>query len=389
MTSIGYVPGVQNFPGFPTLSDILIKTRRLTGTANDLQLTDAQICNYINSFYNYDLPAKFRSLKLKDKYTFNTINGIDTYAFDSEHYVTVSMPCYCAKREVALFTDPWSFYGVNFNWQFQDQFLSGDGSNGPYDGTLSDVPIVRSVNNDPGTYASPNLFYPQSRNQNILITANLGYGITANVTDDGNGNLIQIFNLDPNNLQSKYGPRYVRCYAAADPDVPTATINYETGAISGLYFWQIDNASPPNFSVGNVPGGNAITAQYNSFTQAIPQSILFFQNQFILRPIPDKGYTIELMAYRQPIQALMAEGEAGNPELSEWWELLAVGAAKKIYEDRLDFDGVQLMDKMIRERYSVVETRTYAQIGQQRVSSIFADQLQYNYGASAGWNGGI
>jgi hypothetical protein len=329
-----------------TLEAIITKVRKLTGSGNSLQLTDDDIKDYINSFYLYDLPAQFRSLKLKDKYTFDTIQGIDTYAFDSEGYTTIEQPVYCAKREIALFNDPWSFYAVNFNWQYQNNFTTGDGTTGPYSGIISSVPILRSVNNDPS-----NINYPVSRVQNILITANTSSS-TLNVTDDGNGNLIG--------------------------DCSAGTIDYFTGTISGLVFTQ------------NVPSGNEIQIQYNPYQASIPLSILFFQNQFTLRPVPDRGYTIELVAYRQPSQALaQTAANQGTPELNEWWELIAVGASKKIYEDRLDPDGIALMDKMLAERYSVAETRTYAQLGKQQISTIYSDQLQYNYGASAGWFGAV
>lgn len=430
-----------------TLNDIITKIRRLTGSGSSLQLTDAQIIDYINSFYLYDLPAMFRSLKLKDKYTFNTIRGIDVYPFDSEHYTTVEMPCYCMKREIKLFQDPWSFFGVNFNWQQQQNFATGEGTNGAvtgvitaatqanpcqitsvahglivgqlitisgvvgmiqlngntysvvtvidadnftinvdstaftayvsdgiwtssvYNGTVTSTPIIRSVNNNPRVKTPTNptsAYFPTpsqpdfsdsaipSRVQNILITANVALGDTLNVTDDGAGNLIG------------------DCLSGG-------TIDYDSGAITGLIFTDI------------VPSGNEIQIQYNPTQVSIPLSILFFQNQFTLRPVPDRGYTIELIAYRQPSQALLGTGSttklAGVPELSEWWELLAFGAAKKVYEDRLDPDGVALMDKSLQERYQVAETRTYAQLGKQRISTIFADQLSYNYG-SGGWGFG-
>lgn len=355
-----------------TLNDIINKVRRLTGSGSSLQLTDAQIIDYINSFYLYDLPAQFRSLKLKDRYTFNTIRGIDVYPFDSEHYTTVNMPCYCAKREIKLFTDPWSFFGVNFNWQTQENFATGSAAlgSGPYTGTAQSTPIIRSVWNNPmvqspttptsSYYPNPSLTNPDftnsvipSRVQNILITANSSLGVTQNVTDDGAGNLI---------------------------GDGTGSINYDTGAISVTFN-------------NNVPTGESISIQYNPATLSIPLSILFFQNQFTLRPVPDKGYTIELVAYRQPSQALLGSADpenivsAGIPELREWWELLAAGASKKVYEDRLDSDGVSLMDKMLKERYDVAMSRTYAQIGQQRINTLFADQLQYNYGSN-GWGFG-
>jgi hypothetical protein len=343
-----------------TLSDIISKVRKLTASGNSFQLTDGQIIDYINSFYLYDLPAQFRSLKLKDKYTFNTQRGIDTYPFDSEHYTTIEMPCYCMKREIKLFQDPWSFYGVNFNWQYQQNLTTGDGTAGPYTATVSSTPIIRSVNNNPSvtTTLSPTTSFPSGypasfpqanigRVQNILITANTSLGSTQNVTDDGNGNLI---------------------------GDGTGTINYETGAVSVTF-------------TNVVPSGEEIQIQYNPTQLSIPLSILFFQNQFTLRPVPDRGYTIELVAYRQPSQALLGSTSttsptlSGVPEQNEWWELIAAGAAKKVFEDLLDPDGVALMMNMLNERYSVAETRTYAQLGKQRMSTIYADQLSNNYGS--------
>lgn len=354
-----------------TLNDIILKVRRLTGSGTTLQLSDADIIDYINSFYLYDFPAQFRSLNLKDKYTFNTIQGVDTYPFDSEHFTTVDQPCYCMKREIKLFQDPWSFYAANFNWQQIENFDQGDGTAGPYSGTCSAIPLIASTNNNPMvTTAIPNTSvfptgfppaFPQaniSRVQNILITANSGtYMQTFNVTDDGAGNLIG------------------DCLAGG-------TITYDTGIISNLTF------------TGNVPQGNNIQIQYNPVQTSIPLAILFYQNQFTLRPVPDQGYSIELLAYRQPSQALLGSSDpssptlTGVPELKEWWELLAFGAAKKVYEDRLDTDGVMVMDKSIKERYDVVTSRTYGELGTKRIQSLFSDQLQFNYGSGWGFTSG-
>jgi hypothetical protein len=413
------------------LSSIFAKIRRLTGSSDVLQLPDyanptdpnsVGLADYVNSFYLYDFPAEYRSLKLKDKLTFNTVYGVDTYPFDSEKYLTVEMPCYCAKREILLFNDPWSFYGVNYNWQYCTNFAYGNGTTGPYSGFTTATPIIRSVNNIPyynqqindiivdspsvgfttinfvtnefsasqlvtfsqvtgtvaailngftftitsvtanslvipaistgltytgggyATSASSAINYPASRVQNILITTNISNGDTLNVTDDGFGNLIG--------------------------DCFSGQINYATGQITNLSFSQA------------VPGSTPIQIQYNPVVPSIPLSILFFQNQFTLRPVPSGGFTIELIAHRQPTQALMsAPSETGVPELSEWWECIACGAAKKIFEDRMDTDGILLMDKMLQERYDVVYTRTYAQLGKQRIRTIFDNQNSQNYGS--------
>lgn len=357
-----------------TLADIILKVRKLTGAGTPFELTDAQIIDYINSFYLYDLPAQFRSLKLKDRYTFNTVRGIDIYPFDSEHYTTVEMPCYCMKRIIPLYQQPWGntgFWGSSSNWQFQQNLTQGNGGAGPYTGTLNNVPVVRSYNNNPmvTTTLAPTAPFPTgvpplfpqaniSRVQNILITANVALGNTLNVTDDGAGNLIGNVDTTVSN-----------------------TINYDTGTIN------------LTFSAA-VPGGQNIQVMYSPTVMSIPLSILFFQNQFTLRPVPDQGYTIELIAYRQPSQVLLGSMDPNNPvttgvpELKEWWELLAAGAAKKFFEDQQDLNSIQVMDKMLFERYAVAEARTYAQIGsKQRIATIYADQMNMGYGNN--FNGGF
>lgn len=344
-----------------TLGDIITKVRKLTGSGTSLQLTDAQIIDYINSFYIYDFPAAFRSLKLKDIYTFNTIQGVDTYPFDYNHWSTVQAPVYCMKRNIQLFTNQWSFFNQSYNWQFQDNFTQGNGTTGPYSGTLTSAPLLRSVNNNPrvSTPLSPTGVFPAgvpvtfpqtniSRIQNILITANTSTS-SLHVTDDGAGNLIG------------------DCAAGG-------TIDYQTGDIVNLIFTSI------------IPGGNNIQAQYCPFQPTIPLAILFIQNQFVLRPVPDIAYTIELTAYRLPSQVLLGSMDPnepdtnGVPELLEWWETLAFGAAKKIFEDRWDDDGVASMARGLADRYEANEARTYAQLGTQQINTIFTDQLNNNYG---------
>ena len=248
---------------------------------------------------------------------------------------------------------------------------SGSYYTSPYNGYTIGTPISPSINNDPGPQANPSLYFTQGRVQNILITA-VTYGAngianTQNVTDDGQGNLIQIFTTQ-NNTNQQYGWTYYRQYASSTPDTPgSATINYQTGAITGLTF---NDA---------IPAGTPIQIQYNYRQPSIPLAIMFYQNQFTLTPMPDKGYTVEITAYRSPIKALLAQDQSGNPELSEWWEILAVGAGKKIFENRLDSDGVMFVDKMLKERYDIIESRTYAQIGARQIYTIYTDQVTQNY----------
>jgi hypothetical protein len=357
----------MTLPG--NLQDIIIKIRELSGSGNTAQTTDQKIIKYINSYYLYDLPQDLRILKLKDTYTFNTVQGIDTYPFDFIGWSTLEAPAYSAKQQMAFYQDVAQFYGSSYNLQTSENFASGDGTQGPYSGTTTGSPVQRSINNNPMAdtqLSSPSVFpagYPPSfsqtnisRIQNILITANTATG-TQNVTDDGAGNLIG------------------DCVAGG-------TIDYQTGAIANLTFLQA------------IPGGNAVSIQYKNTTLGQPFSMLFYQNQLVLRPIPDKGYTIEIQGYRTPSQILMgttnpnAPNLSGIPEDFEWWELIAFGVTQKLFQDRLDVEGVAMMQAFMDEKISQARTRTYAQLGKQRMPTIFADQSarlnNYGYGYAFG-----
>ena len=349
------------------LNDIVEKIREVSASGNSLQVTDSKIIKYLNSYYLYDFPDDLRILKLKDTYTFNTIQGVDTYPFNFDDWSTVEAPAYCGKIQITLFQDKASFYSYNFNSQQLETFDSGAGNAGPYSGTTQASPIVRSVNNNPmaSTRTSPTGVFPSgypptfaanniSRIQNILISANTATS-TLNVTDDGAGNLIG------------------DCLAGG-------TINYTTGAIASLTF------------TASIPSGNDINIQYIQAVLGQPFTILFFQNQFVLRPIPDQGYTIEITAYREPSQALLGTTSltvpnlSGRPEQFDWWELLAFGVAKKLYQDRLDTDGVQMMEAFIQEKISEARTRTYGQLGKRQISTIYRDEASNQN--SCGWFGG-
>lgn len=350
-----------------TLQDIIEKIREVSASGNSLQVTDEKIIKYINSYYLYDLPNDLRNIKLKDVYTFNTVQGVDTYPFDFDHWSTVEGPAYCGKIQITLFQDKMNFYRYNFSSQQIFTFAYGDGTPGPYLGTTQVFPVLRSYNNNPmvdtelcNTQPFPTGYPPQfplnnniDRVQNILITANTATS-SLQVTDDGNGNLIG------------------NCLVGG-------TIDYQTGAITGLTF------------TSAVPSGNNIWIEYIQQVQGQPYTVLYFQNQFVVRPIPDKSYTIEMTAYRQPSQALLGTNSATSPNLSGrpeefyWWELIAFGAAKKLYQDRLDTDGVAMMDLFLQEKIDEARTRTYAQLGTRQISTIYRDETTMNN--IPGWQG--
>ena len=336
------------------LQDIIEKIRELSASGNSSNVLDEKIVKYINSYYLYDFPDDLRILKLKDVYTFNTIQGVDVYPFDFDGWESVNAPAYIAKEQVPLFQDKQSFYSYYNNVQSLETFDTGDGTTGAYSGNTQAFPIRRSVYNKPmavtktapTTAQSPSTYPPSfgnpniSRIQNILISASTST-LTQHVTDDGAGNLIG--------------------------DCSAGTIDYLTGAIAGLIF----NAS--------VPSGENINIQYTKTTLGRPWGILFYQNQFIMDRVPDQAYTVEIEAFREPSQALLGTTSntvldlSGRPEEFGWWELIAFGVAKKLYQDRLDMDGVQMMQVFIDEQVSQARTKTYSQLGSRQIPTMYRD----------------
>ena len=129
-----------------TLENIQSKVRLLTGRPSPQQITDASINDYINSYYMYDLPESMKLEKLKDVYSFPTEPGVDTYAFDRELYVSCDNPIYVGGYPVELYKDNAAFYN---NWPMSNTIetvATGDGAiAGPYAGTISATPFLRSV----------------------------------------------------------------------------------------------------------------------------------------------------------------------------------------------------------------------------------------------------
>ena len=63
---------------------------------------------------------------------------------------------------------------------------------------------------------------------------------------------------------------------------------------------------------------------------------LFFDNKFVIRPVPDKAYAVQVVAMQRPTELLTG---SVSPEVASWWQYIAYGAAIKIFEDRTDLES--------------------------------------------------
>jgi hypothetical protein len=125
----------------------------------------------------------------------------------------------------------------------------------------------------------------------------------------------------------------------------TGTINYVTGAY--------------NFTFTSAPyTGQIVYAQVYSYTPTKPSTILFFDDSFWVRPVPDKCYPVEIEVYQRPTELIDA---ADLPDLSQWWQYIALGTARKILIDRLDFDTANLLASEMEAQRENILYRTVVQ----------------------------
>jgi hypothetical protein len=131
--------------------------------------------------------------------------------------------------------------------------------------------------------------------------------------------------------------------------------------------------------------GIAINSQTVPVNPTIPQALLFYDGQFIVRPVPDQPYRVDMEVYIQPTE-LLSTGQ--NPELEEWWQLIAWNAAKKIFEDRMDYDSIGMILPSLKEQEALVLRRTIVQQTTQRVSTIYSEQGRLGYNSNGFGQGG-
>lgn len=345
-------------PAPSTLQTIRNKVRRITARPSDTSITDAQLDEYINTFYIYDFPEHLRLESLRVNWQFLTQANIAIYDFPTDLFLTVMPPIFIAGYQSYMTQSRENFFRINPALNFlQQSVATGNGTVGPYTIQLANGNILRGFKqNPPGAYSgygiySPtpvlpgdpdNPYYARNLIWNVMLSGTDSLGVSVSIVDDGLGNL-----WDP--TQKIYSD-----------SIPLGTINYITGAITTSF----------PAAIGN---GNAINAQYIPYVASRPMSACFYQDQIAIYPIPNQAYTVSFECYKYPT-ALLASDD--SPQLAEWWQLLAYGAADKIFTDNGDTDNVAKYRPFLEEQMRLVQRRTIVQQTSERVSTIYAEQQQ-------------
>lgn len=336
------------------LQDIRNKVRRITGKPSASQITDSQIDDYINTFYIYDFPEHLRLQNLRVNYQFVTSANIPIYDFPTELYLTVMPPVFIAGYQSFMTQSREAFFRINPELGLLQTVATGNGTPGPYNFTLSATPILRGFKrNPPGAFLGPSIAYPSipvaSINWNVVISGKDINGTSWTLVDDGLGNLWNPGT--PNDLIT--GGDIITSIA-----VPRGSIDYLTGVVTATF---------PT----NIAANTNINIQYSPYVPSRPQSVVFYQDQIALYPIPDQAYTVSFECYMYPT-ALASSID--SPQLKEWWQLLAYGAADKIFADNADFENMQKFRPLFDEQMRLCQRRTILQQTSERVSTIYSEQ---------------
>ena len=75
--------------------------------------------------------------------------------------------------------------------------------------------------------------------------------------------------------------------------------------------------------------------------------------------------------YVRPTELLQS---SQTPELQEWWQYIAFSTAKKIFEDKMDIESVQMITPALREQRNLVNRRTIVQYTNERTATIYTEQ---------------
>ncbi len=309
-----------------SLTAIISKIRQLTRSPSEITLSSTEITEQINTFIQYDFPEHLRLFSLKTTFEFFTQPNIDTYApslvptnplyqFD-QRYITFEGPIYVAGFEARLSQSREEFYRIfPFVNSIASTQLIGDGVTTIFNGTLTQIPVLRNQV----------VFTVKDANNNGLV-----------LSDDGLGNL------------------------TSPTGVGTGTIDYLSGVFN--LNWVIAPAAD-----------QPIYSETYPYNPSRPTLILYYDDQFVVRPVPEKAYKIIMDAYIRPSE-LLDSGE--SPKLEQWWQYIAYGAAKKIFENRMDMESVQQIMPEFKKQEALVLRRTLVQQSNQRVSTIYTDQAQ-------------
>jgi len=300
-----------------TLLDIKNKVRRITKMPSTNQLSDANLLVYINTFLTEDLPNTIQVFDLNKTIKFATTPYVDTYStttgnFDlnlknfKDYIISIDQPIFSSGDKIFFSQSPDEFYNIYPKNKLSGTIGTGDGATVNFTYTLPNKVLHNSVIIGTLNAAGEALIVRDLPNTD-------SFGREANagtLRDQANNNL--------------------------------GTIDYLTGEIDVTF-----GAAPKD--------SESITYEFDAYSYSQPEGMLYYDNKLTLRPVPNQVYEIEFQARIRP-DALV--NNTDTPLIESWWQYIAYGAAKKIFEDLSNMEGVQMIMPEFERQRDLVCTKS-------------------------------
>jgi hypothetical protein len=339
-----------SFTQLVSLTQMQNTVRRMTARYTEAQMTTSLINTYLNLAYTIHFPLHFKNLKLTKPYVFTTVPNVDTYYFIYEQStfvispipptpptnalyppgnIQITPPIYCQGYILRYYQDKTTFYNRWPNLSVNQIINVGTGIANTYTGTINPFPFYR---------AQLDLFGNVTEAAVIISSFdNTGFNYTITDVPQPDNNIGNLVDMENNVV---------------------GTVNYLTGVYS---------FTPANATVINA--GAEIYAAVVPYQASRPTDVLFYNQQLVFRPCPLQIYQVEFQISQQPTQ-LIASNQA--PELDEWYLFLCAIAAKLIYTDFPDEQGMAYLMPIYQEQLQLAQRRTLRQMGSQRAATIFS-----------------
>lgn len=303
-----------------SLADMIKMVRRLTKRPSPSQISDDEITEFINRFVSYDMPEVLWQFTNKTTFKFYTEPYIAEYNSDNtapelddfkNKFLSFEAPVFVGGKQVPFYQNRDLFFAVYPKDTPVSFITNGDGVTTNFTGTLSSVPLIQGNN----------LFSSIDANNNTLALYDSTDTIGTTTTLSGSG---------------------------------TGTLNYVTGAYDITF-----SAAPA--------ANTAINSQTLPCLPSRPQAVLYFDHKFVLRPVPDQAYSVELEAFVRPDDLVTG----ADPKLKTWFQYIAYGAAMKVYQESLDMEGVQMLAPEFERQLLLCNRQNVIQQSRNKVHTMF------------------
>jgi len=296
----------------------------------------------------YDFPEHIRLFAFRkvlsfytqpyvDKYSTNTIRLLDPLYNFKNAYITSHDPVYISGYKSYFTQSRNDFNNLYPDIQRSVRIGTGDGVTTLFTGTLSGIPVLQNSV----------LFTSIDANVEGLVLKDIPIVGAATGLPTVLGNLVW-----PNDTTS------------------LGTINYITGD------YTITFPSAP-------ADGYPIYAQTVQYQPSRPMAMLYFDNTFTLRPVADRPYEVKIETYVRPTS--LEHDPIAAPILEQHWEYISLGASKKIFEDRMDMESVQMIMPEFKQQELLCLRRTIVQQSNERVATIYVQSVDPR-NTGWGWN---